>query len=109
MFAFAGLWDHWKNPNGDWIRSCTILTTTPNAITSAVHDRMPVILDRDNYDLWLDPEMNDVDVVSALLKPYDARPMRSYPVSNRINHVGNDDSECSAPMQLTETQNQLFS
>jgi putative SOS response-associated peptidase YedK len=50
-----------------------------------------------------------VDVVSALLKPYDGRPMRSYPVSNRINHVGNDDCECCAPMQLTETQNQLFS
>jgi putative SOS response-associated peptidase YedK len=67
LFAFAGLWDRWKSANGDWIRSCSILTTTPNAVTSAVHDRMPVILDRGNYDLWLDPGMNNVDVVSELL------------------------------------------
>ena len=107
MFAFAGLWDRWKSANGDWIRSCSILTTTPNAVTSAVHDRMPVILDRDNNDLWLDPGMNNVEVLSELLKPYDANRMRAYPVSTRINHVANDDSECSAP-QLTETQSQLL-
>ena len=107
MFAFAGLWDRWKSANGDWIRSCSILTTTPNAVTSAVHDRMPVILDRDNNDLWLDPGMNNVEVLSELLKPYDANRMRAYPVSTRINHVANDDSECSAP-QPTQTQSQLF-
>jgi putative SOS response-associated peptidase YedK len=65
---------------------------------------MPVILDRDDYDLWLDAGMNSVDVVSELLKPYDARRMRSYPVSNRINHVANDDSECSAPIRLAEPE-----
>jgi putative SOS response-associated peptidase YedK len=106
MFAFAGLWDRWKSANGDWIRSCSILTTTPNAVTSAVHGRMPVILDRDNYDLWLDPGMNNVEVVSHLLKPY-AHRMWTYPVSSRINHVANDDSECSA-QQPTQTQNQLL-
>ncbi len=46
LFAFAGLWERWKDPSGQWIKSCSILTTTPNAVTSAVHDRMPVILDR---------------------------------------------------------------
>ena len=55
LFAFAGLWDRWKDPSGNWIKACSILTTTPNAVTSAVHDRMPVILDPDSYDLWLDP------------------------------------------------------
>ena len=55
LFAFAGLWERWKDPSGQWIRSCSILTTTANAVTSAVHDRMPVILSRDDYDLWLDP------------------------------------------------------
>jgi len=54
LFAFAGLWNGWKDSNGNWIRTCSILTTTPNAVTSAVHDRMPVILDSDGYDLWLD-------------------------------------------------------
>ena len=60
LFAFAGFWDRWKDPSGNWIKTCSILTTTPNAVTSPVHDRMPVILDPDSYDLWLDPRMRDV-------------------------------------------------
>jgi putative SOS response-associated peptidase YedK len=106
LFALAGLWDAWKNAEGQWIKTCSILTTTPNAVTSTVHDRMPVILDPDSYDLWLDPGMQNVAAISELLKPYDARLMRSYPVSTRINHVANDDAECSRPPCL---QNQLFS
>jgi len=86
LFAFAGIWDRWKDPSGQWVKSCSILTTTPNAVTSPVHDRMPVILDPDSYDLWLDPGMSNVGEVSNLLRPYDARLMRSYPVSARINH-----------------------
>jgi putative SOS response-associated peptidase YedK len=89
-------------------RPCSILTTTPNAVTSAVHDRMPVILDRDNYDLWLDPGMRDVTAACELLKPSDARQMRCYPVSTRINHVANDDEECSRPVELVQTQDRLF-
>jgi putative SOS response-associated peptidase YedK len=108
LFGFAGLWDGWKDPNGNWIRTCSILTTTSNSVTSAVHDRMPVIIDRDNYGLWLDPGMNDPQVVSELLKPYDARMMRCYPISTRINHVANEDEECSRPVALTQTQNRLF-
>jgi putative SOS response-associated peptidase YedK len=77
-------------------------------VTSAIHDRMPVILDLDNYDVWLDPGMRDVGAASELLKPYDARLMRCYPVSTRINQVANDDEECSAPLELAEVQNRLF-
>ena len=109
LFAFAGLWDRWKDPSGQWIKSCSILTTTPNAVTSAVHDRMPVILEPDSHDLWLDPGMQNVAAVSDLLKPYDARQMRCYPISTRINHVENDDEACSAPVELTQIQNRLFS
>jgi putative SOS response-associated peptidase YedK len=109
LFAFAGLWDGWRDPNGNWIRTCSILTTTPNAVTAAVHERMPVILDPDSYDLWLDPGMNDVTAASELLKPYDARFMRSYPISTRVNHVANDDAECSKPMEPAEIQNRFFS
>ena len=69
---------------------------------------MPVILDLDGYDLWLDPGMRDVRAASALLKPYDARLMRRYPVSTRVNYVVNDDEECSAPVELNETQRRLF-
>jgi len=109
LFAFAGLWDRWKDPSGNWVKTCSILTTTPNAVTSTVHDRMPVILDPGGYDLWLDPGMQNVATISELLKPYDARLMRCYPVSSRINRVANDDQECSRPAQLGELQNRLFS
>jgi putative SOS response-associated peptidase YedK len=108
LFAFAGVWDRWKDPSGQWIKSCSILTTTPNAVTSAVHDRMPVILDPDAYELWLDPGMQNVEAVSEILRPYDARQMRCYPVSKRINSVVNDDAECSRPVELTQIQDRLF-
>ena|ERR1700722_6721161 len=107
-FAFAGLWDRWKDPNGQWIKSCSVLTTTANALTSAVHDRMPVILDPDGYDLWLDPGMTDVATASDLLKSYDASQMKCYPVSIRINHVANDDEDCSRPVELAQIQTPLF-
>ena len=109
LFVFAGLWDGWKNAGGEWIKTCSILTTTPNAVTSTAHDRMPVILDPDSYDLWLDPRMNDAVVASELLKPYDARLMRCYPVSSCVNYVGNDDEECSRPVEIAEAQDRLFS
>ena len=108
LFAFAGLWDGWRNAEGQWVKTCSILTTTPNVVTSAIHDRMPVILDRESYDLWLDPAMTNAQVVSELLKPYDARLMRSYPISTRINQVANDDEECSQRIELSESQNSLF-
>jgi len=108
LFAFAGLWDRWKDPSGHWVKSCSILTTAPNVVTSAIHDRMPVILDRADYDQWLDPGMTNVEAVSDMLRPCDARIMRCYPVSTRVNHVGNDDVECSTPVELTETQDRLF-
>jgi putative SOS response-associated peptidase YedK len=70
---------------------------------------MPVILDPDSYDFWLDPGMTNVDAASELLTPFDARLMRRYPVSTRINHVANDDEECSAPVELPQIQARLFS
>jgi putative SOS response-associated peptidase YedK len=104
LFAFAGLWDRWRDSSGQTVETCSILTTTPNAVTSAVHDRMPVILDPDSYDIWLDPGMRDLTTASELLKPYDAQLMRCRPISTRINHVANDDKECSAPVELTQAR-----
>jgi putative SOS response-associated peptidase YedK len=108
LFAFAGLWDGWRSADGQWIKTCSILTTTPNAVTAPVHDRMPVILHPDSYDQWLDPGMADVQIVSELLKPCEARLIRCYAVSTRINHVANDDEECSRPAEIIEAQNSLF-
>ena len=109
LFAFAGIWDRWSDADGKPLDTCSILTTTSNAVTSSVHDRMPVILNPDSYDLWLDPGMKDVAAVSDLLRPCDARFMRRYPVSNRVNSVINDDAECSRPTEVSESQRRLFS
>jgi len=108
LFAFAGLWDGWRDPGGQWGKSCTILTTTSNVVTSVVHDRMPVILRQDDYNVWLDPSMTNVDSICDLLKPYDPRQMRCYPVSSRINQVANDDEACSVPVRVAEEQPGLF-
>jgi putative SOS response-associated peptidase YedK len=110
LFAFAGLWEGWKDANGRWVKTCTILTTIPNAVTSAVHDRMPVILDPADYDVWLDPGMKDSVGVSELLKPFDPSAMRFYAISGRINNVQNDDAECARPVSTeAPPQQQLFS
>jgi putative SOS response-associated peptidase YedK len=69
---------------------------------------MPVILSRDNYDMCLDPDMTNADVLSDLLKPFDAHTMREYPVSGRINQVANDDEACSMPIEVAEAQTGLF-
>ena len=74
LFAFAGLWDRWRGPQGHVIESCTILTTTPNSLLADIHDRMPVILSPDNYDLWLDPAFRNPPSVSEMLKPSTLRP-----------------------------------
>ena len=110
LFAFAGLWDRWTNPEGGLIESCTILTTTPNSLLADIHDRMPVILRAENYDLWLDPAFRDTTSVSEMLKPFDAGLMRRYPVSTRVNQVQNDDSDCSKPVEpdASPIQAQLF-
>ena len=92
LFAFAGLWDRWTDPRGEVIETCTILTTTPNAVTGVVHDRMPVILKADAYDGWLNPAARDTDAAVRLLCPY-ADSMRRYLVSTRTNQVQNDDAE----------------
>ncbi len=106
LFALAGIWDRWKDLSGNWLNTCSILTTIPNAVTSAVHNRMPVILDPSSYDFWLDPGMANVDAVCEMLKPYDARLMRCYPVSQRVNSAVNDDAACSAPVALEQVQEQ---
>jgi putative SOS response-associated peptidase YedK len=89
LFAFAGLWETWNDPSGKPLETCSILTTTPNAITAPVHDRMPVILDPRCYDLWLDPNTTETTVVSEFLKPFDARLMSCFPVSSRVNRPDN--------------------
>jgi putative SOS response-associated peptidase YedK len=69
---------------------------------------MPVILDPQCYDLWLDPRITDPAVVSEFLKPFDADLMNRFPVSARVNRPTNDDPECSAPVEIIQPQGSLF-
>jgi putative SOS response-associated peptidase YedK len=111
LFAFAGLWDKWKDPAGKEILSCTILTTEANALLKNIHDRMPVILSPDDYDLWLDPGVTDLVQVGDLLKPFDSRLMRVYPVNSTVNKVANDSPECAEESSLAPSkpgQSSLF-
>ncbi len=99
LFALAGVWERWKDPKGAMIETCSILTTTPNALLQDVHDRMPVILKPDDYELWLDPGFKHVDALLEVMQPFDATLMKRYPVSARVNLVKNDDPECAANIE----------
>jgi len=92
-FAFAGVWEAWRNPEGEVIRSFAIVTTAVNARLAAIHDRMPVMLDRGDEDAWLAPGNAEAQLLS-LLRPYDAEKTALYRVGKRVNSVKNDDPEC---------------
>jgi putative SOS response-associated peptidase YedK len=88
-FAFAGLWETWKN--GEEIRSCTIITTDANDLMSEIHHRMPVILHPEDYAMWLDPDFDEKEPLTSLLKPYPADAMEAYAVSRRVNKPSNNE------------------
>ncbi len=95
-FAFAGIHATWVSPGGEEVGTCAIITTGPNEVMKRIHDRMPVILD-DNYrDAWLDPSLGPEDALS-LLKPYPDDGMEAYQVSTLINSPQNDTPECIRP------------
>jgi putative SOS response-associated peptidase YedK len=107
VFAFAGLWDRWKDPSGREIVTCTILTTEANALLKDIHHRMPVILKPEDYDLWLDPGVTDPAKVADLLKPFDAREMRKHTVGTAVNKVANDGPECAEEIEVEEAAEQM--
>ena len=97
--SFAGLWASWRHPETkDRLLSCSIVTTTPNAVVSALHDRMPVILEEDALARWLDPDFHDVGELMALLRPCAEDALYTYPVSRLVNDVRNDGPELVVPV-----------
>ena len=86
----AGLWERWHGPESDTIESCTVIVTDANALVREIHDRMPVILGREDYAAWLDPGNKDADGLLAMLKPTDAAAWTMYPVSRQVNSPRND-------------------
>ena len=98
-FAFAGLWEQWQpSRDADAVLSCTILTCPPNEMLEQIHHRMPVILDYDAYDLWLEPNNQPPAEMNHLLKPYPADAMTAYAVSRLVNQPRNDRAECILPV-----------
>jgi putative SOS response-associated peptidase YedK len=95
-FAFAGLWEFARIGEQE-ILSATIIVGEPNPLAAAVHDRMPVILNPEDYDRWLDAN-TPVDELRALLRPYPAKRMQAQAVSRAVNSVKNDNEECIQPI-----------
>jgi putative SOS response-associated peptidase YedK len=94
LFAFAGMWDRWREPESkEAIETYTIITTSPNELTAPVHNRMPVILKEEDYSKWLSAAAKPEDL-EALLAPYPAEEMEGYPVSTSVNSPKYDDAGC---------------
>jgi len=112
-FAFAAIWDEWRDFKTDAkssasIRSCSIVTTKPNELLSTIHDRMPVILPAEAYDIWL-REDSRLSELKEWLAPYPAEDMKSFPVSTRVNHAKVEDAELVEPVEVNEAeQGMLF-
>ena len=84
-FGFAGLWEKWQSAEGKMIESCAILTTEANELLRPVHDRMPVILHPEDYNLWLADDVRQRELLTELLRPYSSEEMITYPVSPQVN------------------------
>ena len=94
-FGMAGLWEHWVNPSGEPLETCTIITTDANALVAELHNRMPAIIAPGDYTAWLDASNPNAQ---QLLRPSPSEQLIAYPVTPRVNNVKNDDAECIAPL-----------
>jgi putative SOS response-associated peptidase YedK len=93
LFGFAGLWDRWRNEEGEVVETCSILTTEANDVFRPVHERMPVVLHPESYDEWLGDDPRGVASLKELLRPYPSSEMIAYPVSSRVNSPQNQGEE----------------
>ena len=109
LFAFAGLWEHWKGPDGSTIESCTVITTEANDLLRPIHDRMPVIISRKDYDSWLNPEMLCQETFQSLILPYPSHEMVFFPVNPKVNRATYDNPDCIEPVLRAESDTQSHS
>ena len=98
LFGFAGLWDTWESGDGSYLETCTILTTEPNELMQPIHNRMPVIVHPEDYDLWLNPSLQQRDRLQPVLRPYETDAMQMYPVSKTVNSPRNESPACIEPL-----------
>ena len=95
-FALAGIWDAWRTPEGEELRSFSIITTEPNDLMKDLHNRMPAILDKENEERWL----QDIDPSAAqdMLEPYPGDDLQAYPISTLVNSPRNDSEAIIKPV-----------
>jgi len=104
--AFAGLAEWWRDPDAPrdapGIRSCTIITTAAGHDMDGIHDRMPVILSPDTFDVWLDPDNDEIPELTSLLRAAPDGTLTHHPVSRRVGSVRNNDADLVAPVPAPE-------
>lgn len=93
LFAMAGIWESWNSPEGESLYSCAIITTKPNGLMMNIHDRMPVILRKNDENIWLDPSLKDTSYLNQFLQPFDETLMEAYEVSGLVNSPKNNTKE----------------
>lgn len=94
--CLAGLWELWKAPDGSELETFAILTTAANKLVEPIHDRMPVILHPDTFDLWLNHNVHDPDQLKPLYIPFPAAEMTAYKVPDLVNNPRFDSPSCIA-------------
>ena len=97
-FAFAGIWERWHDPDGKLIETCSILTTDANEKMRPLHDRMPVILPKDQHARWLDPAIKQAGDLKELLQPLSDDALQMYPVTTRVGNPRFEDPSCVEPI-----------
>jgi len=108
LFCFAGLWENWHSPDGSHVCSATIITTEPNELVKPIHNRMPVILEREDYQRWLERGEKDEGELMEMLRPYPSEQMELYPISTLVNSAKNEGEELIKPAQPVEAPRTLF-
>src|SRR5262249_2693790 len=101
-FAFAGLWESWTGPNGEEMETAAIITTNANRLLRAVHERMPVIVAPEAFELWLDTANVDALTAAALLAPAPEDLLEAYEVSTAVNRVANDSAKLIEPVETSD-------
>ena len=101
-FAFAGLFEAWRSPDAcdaaEWLLTCCVITTAPNALMAPIHDRMPVILPPEAWAAWLSREQQDPAAVAPLLIPADPQTMQAWPVSRTVNRSSSEGEALVVPL-----------
>ncbi|NOX29918.1 MAG: SOS response-associated peptidase [Actinobacteria bacterium] len=105
LLAMAGLWERWRGPDRDWdnvLHSTTVVTTQANEFMAPIHNRMPVFLSPDAWEVWLDPEVTDFDLLTSLLKPAPEALLTAHPVDPMVGNVRNKGAQLIVPFEPPE-------